>query len=216
MHTMFDGIPHITQDAPDLYLFTLTLITAGLIMWIRQGFLKEWRLRDYLKNNMNRIWQRGADEVPQAEGIAVNHLIGVLSFGIMTWSSFGCITGMSAGVGFIVLRQLMFRIAGAFPKTAQLANEHDIIDRLTRLWMAGTICMLGVVNALIPGPYLINPIYIFGGIWICAWLFRMFRVYQSAQRRLNSIPFSFMYLCALEIFPVLAFVKLMSVSTKWI
>ena len=71
--------------------------------------------------------------------------------------------------------------------------------------MAEAICMLGVVNALIPGPYLINPIYVFGGIWICAGLFRMFRVYQSAQRRLHSIPFSFMYLCALEIFPRFGF-----------
>ena len=119
---MFEGIPHIAQGAPDLYLFTLTLVTACLIMWIRQGFLKEWRLRNYLKNNMNRIWQRGADEVPQAEGIAINHLIGVLTFGIMAWSSLGFVVGVCAGAGFIASRQLMFRIAGAFPKTSQLGR----------------------------------------------------------------------------------------------
>ena len=215
MHAMFEGIPHIAQGAPDLYLFTLTLVTACLIMWIRQGFLKEWRLRNYLKNNMNRIWQRGADEVPQAEGIAINHLIGVLTFGIMAWSSLGFVVGVCAGAGFIASRQLMFRIAGAFPKTSQLANHHDIIDRLTRLWMAGSVCILGIICSLIPQFYLINPLYIFATIWTISGLFRMFRVYQSAQRRLHRIPLSFMYLCALEIFPVLAFIQVLRVITMW-
>ena len=82
---MFDGTPYVDLNAPDTWLFMLSLVMGGLVVLIRLNFLKEWRLADLVLFNMGRIWQRGADEVPQAEGVFVNHLIGILAFCIMGW-----------------------------------------------------------------------------------------------------------------------------------
>ena len=76
---MFEGNTIQNSEAPEILLFCNALAIIGLVVWIRQGFLKEWRLADYLIFNINRIWQRGADEVPQAEGIMINHIVGILS-----------------------------------------------------------------------------------------------------------------------------------------
>ena len=213
---MFEGIPIIKLDAPDLYLFCIALVLLGLVVWIRQGFLKEWRLADWLINNINRIWQRGADEVPQTEGILVSHLAGIISLATISWYNWPILMGLAVGVGLIILKQIMFWALSLISKTSQLSSEHNIIDRLTRMWMSSGIGALALVFSLIPEPENYCPLLLFSIAWTISIIFRWFRVFQSAKRRLNSFFYSFLYLCALEIFPVLAALFILDASTMWI
>ena len=213
---MFDGTPYVDLNAPDTWLFILSLFLCILVVFIRLNFLKEWRLADLVLFKMGRIWQRGADEVPQAEGVFVNHLIGILAFCIMGW--FTLTWYWSVGVGFcvIVLRQIMFALLNLLPNIAQLTNEHNIVERLIRLWMSIGVGALGIILSIIPNPENKHPIILFSVIWGISVLFRWYRVAQSTKRRLNRISYSFLYLCALEIFPVLAFIEIMRALTNWI
>ena len=213
---MFEGTPIVHHDAPDIYLFVIALVTLGLLVCIRQRFLKEWRLADWLINNINRIWQRGADEVPQAEGILVNHLCGIIALGTIAWFDWPIYIGISVGAVVVMSKQIMFWILSLIPKISQLGNEHSIIDRLTRLWMSAGIGVLALVLSLVPSPENYHPLILFSATWGLSVLFRWYRVFQSANRRLNRIFYSFLYLCALEIFPVLAFIVLVKASTMWI
>ena len=213
---MFEGTPISNVDSPDIFLFAISLCLLGIIVWIRQGYLKEWRLADWLINNMNRIWQRGADEVPQAEGIFVNHLAGIIALSTITWFDLPFYVCLGIGAGVVVSRQIMFSVLAAIHKTSQLGNEHKIIDRLSRLWMSAGIGAIALVLSLIPSPEFFNPLLLFSMIWSISILFRWFRVFQSAKRRLHSFSYSFLYLCALEIFPVLAFMIILDASTMWI
>ena len=213
---MFDGTPYVDLNAPDTWLFMLSLVMGGLVVLIRLHFLKEWRLADLVLFNMGRIWQRGADEVPQAEGVFVNHLIGILAFCIMGWFVLPWYWAVGIGFCIIALRQIMFALLNLVPTTAQLANEHNIIERLIRLWMSVGVGALGIILSLIPNPENKYPIILFSAIWGISVLFRWFRVAQSAKRRLHRISFSFLYLCALEISPVLAFIEILKALTKWI
>ena len=213
---MFEGTPIVKLDTPDLYLFGLSIIVLGMVVWIRQGFLKEWRLADWLIYNINRIWQRGADEVPQAEGILVNHLAGIVSLGLIGWFDFPFYLCIGIGAAIVIVRQFMFWILGQITKIAQLGNEHSMIDRLCRFWMSALIGGVALLFSLIPSPENYSPLIVFGLVWIISLLFRWFRVFQSANRRLHRYSYSFLYLCALEIFPVLAFIKIMTASTMWV
>ena len=78
---MFEGTPITSLDQANFTLFCLSLVLAAGVVWIRQRFLKEWKLANWVIFKINRIWQRGADEVPQAEGIIVSHLIGIWALG---------------------------------------------------------------------------------------------------------------------------------------
>ena len=158
---MFEGTPIINLDAPDLFLFFLSLVTLSLIVWIRQGFLKEWRLADWLVNNINRIWQRGADEVPQTEGILVSHLAGIIALATISWYNWPILIGLLVGVGIIASKQIMFWALSLVSKTSQLSNEHNIIDRLSRMWMSSGIGVLALVFSLIPEPEYYCPLLLF-------------------------------------------------------
>ena len=213
---MFVGNTIQNSEAPEILLFCIALAIIGLGVWIRQGFLKEWRLADYLIFNINRIWQRGADEVPQAEGIMINHLVGILSLATIGWFEmpFYYTCGIAATIVFA--RQVMFWVTSLVPKISHLGNEHNIIDRMCRLWMSLGIGLVALTLAMLPYPEIFHSFILFSCVWAISIVFRWIRVFQSANRLLNSISYSFLYLCVLEIFPVLAFVKLMCVSIKWI
>ncbi len=213
---MFYGTPYIDLNAPDSWLFSLSLVLGGLMVIIRLNFLKEWRLAKLVLFNLGRIWQRGADEVPQAEGVVINHLIGVLAFCIMGWFIMPWYWSVVVGFCIITLRQIMFALISLLRTTAQLANEHNIIERQIRLWMSVGVGALGLTLSLIPNPEYKYPIILFSVVWSVSVVYRWFRVAQSAKRRLNSIYYSFLYLCALEIFPVLAFVEILKALIKWI
>ena len=122
--------------------------------------------------------------------------------------------GIAAAIVFA--RQVMFWVMSIVAKISHLGNEHNIIDRLCRLWMSAGIGLVALTLAMLPYPEIFHSFILFSCVWAISIVFRWIRVFQSANRRLNNISYSFLYLCALEIFPILAFVKLMSVSTKWI
>ena len=213
---MFEGTPHVYLDAPNSWLFAISILCCGLVMWIRQSYLKEWKLADWAFNNINRVWQRGADEVPQAEGIIISHLAGILAYGILAWEIWSLFIGLAVGLVLLVLRQVLFQIISLFPKTHILSKEHNIIDRVTRMWMSLAVGGSAVIIALLPDTSFFPSNIILFSIWGASVLFRWYRVFQSAKRRLHRYSNSFLYLCALEILPVLVFVQVMITALKGI
>tara|TARA_Y100001954_G_C15818417_1_gene608680 strand:- start:1159 stop:1800 length:642 start_codon:yes stop_codon:yes gene_type:complete len=213
---MFEGNTLKSYESPEILLFCIALTIIGLVVWIRHGFLKECRLANYLIFNINRIWKRGADEVPQAEGIMINHVCGILSLTTIGWFEIPYYISFVIAVAIVFAKRIMFWVMSLIPKIYQLGNEHNIIDRLCRFWMSAGVGLVALILAMLPKTQIFHSYISFGCVWGISILFRWIRVFQSANRRLNSINYSFLYLCALEIFPVLAFVKLISVSTKWI
>jgi hypothetical protein len=206
---MFEGIPHIYLDSPETSLFIVSVISCALIVWIRQGFIKEWKLADLTLNNINRIWQRGADEVPQTEGIIVSHIVGIIAYGILAWHLWTFWLGVATGVALLILRQTLYWILGLVSKTSILSKEHNIIDRVIRMWMSAVLSLGSILVSLLPCTLLVHPELLFFSIW-CLWtIFRWYRVFQSALRRFNRLSHSFLYLCALEILPVCVFVQVM-------
>ena len=132
----------------------------------------------------------------------------------MGWFTLTWYLAVCLGFFVIVLRQIMFVLLNLLPTMTQLANEHNIFERLIRLWMSIGVGALGIILSLIPNPENKHPIILFSVIWGISVLFRWYRVAQSTKRRLNRISYSFLYLCALEIFPVLAFVEIVKALTK--
>lgn len=205
---MFDGTPIISLDQADLTLFCLSLILAAGVVWIRQRFLKEWKLANWVILKMNRIWQRGADEVPQAEGIIVSHLIGILTVGLIGYTIGEFLYGLLAGVVLFLLRQLAFWGLSLNPKTKVLASEHNLVDRVVRMWFGVAIGTATLVFSLVPSisSLVENLIVLF--LWFVVVGFRWIRVLQSSRRRLHDILLAFIYLCALEILPFIVLIKL--------
>ena len=82
--------------------------------------------------------------------------------------------------------------------------------------MSVGIGTIALILSLVPSPEDFHPLLLFSVVWGLSILFRWFRVFQSAKRRLHSFYYSFLYLCALEIFPVLAFMVILDASKMWI
>ena len=213
---MFEGTPHVYLDAPNTWLFVISIVCCGLVMWVRQSYLKEWKLADWAFNNINRVWQRGADEVPQPEGIITSHLAGVFAYGIIAWESWSFLKGCAVGLVLLALRQIMFQIISLFPKTSILSKEHRILDRVTRMWLSLAVGGSAIIIALLPDRGFMSANIILFSLCGASILFRWYRVFQSAKRRLHKISYSFLYLCALEILPVLVMVQAMITSLKGI
>lgn len=211
---MFEGTPINTEGSADLTLFCLALVLCGAMVWIRQKFLKEWKLADWVIFKANRIWQRGADEVPQAEGIIVSHLIGVWGVGLIGYFAGDFLKGIAIGISLYTLRQLAFWGLKFYTRTKIITLEHNLVDRVSRMWFSGGIAGFAIIVALVPG---ISQEIQLGTSLLMWWIFISFkwmRVLQSARRRLNDFLLAFMYLCALEILPFLVLMKLIIDSTN--
>ena len=133
---MFEGNPNNSLDQPDFALFCLSLVLGGGVGWIRQRFLKEWKLANWVIFKINRIWQRGADEVPQTEGIIVSHLLGIWAVGIIGYLLDNFLNGLLAGLSLFTIRQLVFWGLGFYSKTKILSLEHSVVDRVIRMWLS--------------------------------------------------------------------------------
>ena len=211
---MFEGTPITNLAQADFTLFCLTLVLAGGLVWIRQKFLKEWKLANWVIFKINRIWQRGADEVPQAEGIIVSHVIGIWTLGIIGYVAGDFFKGLLIGIILFAVRQIGFWGLSFYSKTKVIAIEHNLVDRVLRMWFSAAIGGAALLFSLV---LRVSTDYQLGIIILLWWVFNAFRwvrVLQSSRRRLNDFLLAFMYLCALEILPFLVLMKLIINSTN--
>ena len=205
---MFEGTPITSLDRANFTLFCLSLVLAAGVVWIRQRFLKEWKLANWVIFKINRIWQRGADEVPQAEGIIVSHLIGIWALGLIGYLVDEFLYGLIAGILLFIIRQLTFWALSFYSKTKIISFEHNLVDRVVRMWFSTGVSAATIIFSLVPQIDTFYKLIVIISLWWLVVAFRWVRVLQSANRRLNNILLAFMYLCALEILPFMVLMKL--------
>jgi hypothetical protein len=205
---MFEGNPINSLDQPDFALFCLSLVLGGGVGWIRQRFLKEWKLANWVIFKINRIWQRGADEVPQTEGIIVSHLLGIWAVGIIGYLLDNFLNGLLVGLSLFIIRQLVFWGLGFYPKTKMLSLEHSVVDRVIRMWLSVAVGGAALVFSILPRIDALTQVTVLTALWFVVVMFKWVRVLQSSRRRLNDILLAFLYLCALEILPFIVLMNL--------
>jgi len=205
---MLENIPHENLDSPDIVLFLMSLSIIGLVVWVKHGFLREWRMARWVIKDVKRIWQRGADEVPQTEGIIISHAIGVMGlFGIVSrFLDLYIATGIV--LALFVIRQISGGIVTLSTRYAQLSRDHLSIDRHLKMWFGLSVALYSLVVSLQPQNSSLQDLDIFIAMWLLWSVYRMGKVFQTARKRLNSILYSFLYLCALEILPIMVLAQL--------
>ena len=205
---MLENIPHENLDAPDIVLFLMSLIIIGLVVLVKNGFLREWRMAKWVIKDVKRIWQRGADEVPQTEGIIISHVIGVMGlFGIVS-RFLDLYIATEIVIALFVIRQISGGIVTLSTRYGQLSRDHLSLDRHLKMWFGLSVALYSLVVSLQPQNSPFQDLNIFIAMWLLWSVYRMVKVFQTARKRLNSILYSFLYLCALEILPIMVLAQL--------
>jgi|TARA_B110000116_G_C16787845_1_gene561980 hypothetical protein len=207
---MLEIMPHENIDSPDVVLFLLSLVLIGLVVWVKHGFLREWRMARWVIKDVKRIWQRGADEVPQTEGIIISHFIGMMGMlGILSR-----LIDVSIAAGVVVclfaIRQISGLILSWVLGYDQLSREHLSVDRHMKMWLGLSVAIYTMIVSLQPENSPLQHMGVFIAMWLFWVFFRMVRAFQTARKRFDSIMYSFLYLCALEILPIIVLTLLVS------
>jgi hypothetical protein len=199
---MFEDIEILHLDAPISTMFALAIVNLGLIVWLKHGFPREWRLAGWALLNVRRIWQRSADEAPRTGGVIIAHIQGVIALGTISYACLNNVLhGFALGAIIVFVRLFTVQVLSRFIKLRLLIKESTDIDRHLRTWMAATVSVIAIILSLRSqlhsdvGCNLLLSTWIF---WSC---FRLWRVFQTSIKRLSIFSFAIMYLCGLEILP---------------
>ena len=215
---MYEGIEINHLDTPLLVLFILSLVIGILLMWLRHGFPREWRLAGWVLIDVRRIWQRSADEAPRTGGVIIAHLLGIIA---VTTMSLGCVTALEinfpiyktlaigSALGTVTLSYRLFTqwILSLFQRTQLISKDQIDIDRHLRTWLSATVGALALVFSLLPQLLSLLGLEVFILTWGGWTLCRFWRVFQTSKRRLPHFWWRIVYLCALEILPVLIIIQ---------
>ena len=210
---MYEGIEINHLDTPLHVLFSLSLVIGILLIWLRHGFPREWRLAGWVISDVRRIWQRSADEAPRTGGVIIAHLLGIMA---VTTIALGVATALEINVpayktlaigsalGAVTLsyRLLSQWVLGLVPRTKLISKDQIDIDRHLRTWLSAIVGALAIVFSLLPQLLAILGADVFILTWGGWTLFRLLRVFQTSKRGLPHFWWRIVYLCALEILPV--------------
>tara|TARA_B100000767_G_scaffold271647_1_gene297691 strand:+ start:6423 stop:7088 length:666 start_codon:yes stop_codon:yes gene_type:complete len=210
---MYEGIEINHIDTPLHVLFSLSLVIGILLIWLRHGFPREWRLAGWVISDVRRIWQRSADEAPRTGGVIIAHVLGIMA---VTTIALGFATALEINVpayktlaigsalGTVTLsyRLLAQWVLGLIPRTKLISKDQIDIDRHLRTWLSAIVGALAIVFSLLPQLLAILGANVFILTWGGWTLFRLLRVFQTSKRGLPHFWWRIVYLCALEILPV--------------
>lgn len=210
---MYEGIEINHLDTPLHVLFSLSLVIGILLIWLRHGFPREWRLAGWVISDVRRIWQRSADEAPRTGGVIIAHLLGIMA---VTTIALGFATALEINVpayktlaigsalGAVTLsyRLLSQWVLGLVPRTKLISKDQIDIDRHLRTWLSAIIGAIAIVFSLLPQLLSILGAEVFILTWGGWTMFRLLRVFQTSKRGLPHFWWRIVYLCALEILPV--------------
>ena len=210
---MYEGIEINHLDTPLHVLFSLSLVIGILLIWLRHGFPREWRLAGWVISDVRRIWQRSADEAPRTGGVIIAHVLGIMA---VTTIALGFATALEINVpayktlaigsalGTVTLsyRLLAQWVLGLIPRTKLISKDQIDIDRHLRTWLSASVGALAIVFSLLPQLLAILGADVFILTWGGWTLFRLLRVFQTSKRGLPHFWWRIVYLCALEILPV--------------
>jgi hypothetical protein len=184
-------------------------VNLGLIVWLKHGFPREWRLAGWALLNVRRIWQRSADEAPRTGGVIIAHIQGVIALATISYACLNnVLQGFALGAIIVFVRLFTVQVLSRFNKLGLLIKESTDIDRHLRTWMAASVSVIAIFLSLRSqwhsdvGCNLLLSTWIF---WSC---FRLWRVFQTSIKRLSRYSFAFVYLCGLEILPTVFIILL--------
>jgi len=172
---MFEDIEILHLDAPNTTMFALAIVNLGLIVWLKHGFPREWRLAGWAFLNVRRIWQRSADEAPRT-------VLGVL---------------------IVFVRLFTVGVLSRFKKLELVIKESTDIDRHLRTWMAASVSVIAILLSLLSPLNTDVGCNLLLSTWLFWSFFRIWRVFQTSINRISRYSFAFVYLCSLEILPTL-------------
>ena len=206
---MFEDIEILHLDAPIATMFALAIVNLGLIVWLKHGFPREWRLAGWALLNVRRIWQRSADEAPRTGGVIIAHLQGVIALATISYACLNnVLQGFALGAIIVFVRLFTVQVFSRFENLRLLIKESTDIDRHLRTWMAASVSVIAIFISLRSqwhsdvGCSLLLSTWIF---WSCL---RLWRVFQTSIKRLSRYSFAFVYLCGLEILPTVFIILL--------
>ena len=201
---MFEDIEILHLDAPNTTMFALAIVNLGLIVWLKHGFPREWRLAGWAFLNVRRIWQRSADEAPRTGGVIIAHFQGILALATI---SYACINnflqGFVLGVLIVFVRLFTVGVLSRFKKLELVIKESTDIDRHLRTWMAASVSVIAILLSLLSPLNTDVGCNLLLSTWLFWSFFRIWRVFQTSINRISRYSFAFVYLCSLEILPTL-------------
>ncbi|PCJ80345.1 MAG: hypothetical protein COA49_08910 [Bacteroidetes bacterium] len=216
---MLESVAIIQLDSPSVVLLMLSLLSGVLIVLLRHNFTREWSLAKWTLTDLRRIQKRSAEEAPSYSGIIIAQLQGVLAITTIVYGcsltfdfSFTSINSLLLGLGFgfasLVIRLLVFFLLGRFTITQNVSVIHNALQRHISSWLSLTVGVLALLFSL--RPYLLTVMgqeafLISWGFWT---IYRVWQVTATSIRSLSRLWWVIVYLCALEILPVLFIIKL--------
>jgi hypothetical protein len=206
---MFEDIEITHLDAPINTLFALAVVNLGLIVWLKHGFPREWKLAEWALIDIRRIWQRGADEAPRTGGVIIAHIQGIIALATI---SFACLNnvlqGVVLGTVIVFVRLVTVLALRKFEKLELLIKESTDIDRHLRTWLATSISVIALFLSLRSQWNSDVGCHLLLSTWAFWSFFRLWRVFQTSMKRLSEFLFAFVYLCSLEILPTVFIIQL--------
>ena len=215
---MYESIAINHLDAPLSVLFSLSLVIGSLLLWLRHGFPREWRLAIWVLSDVRRVWQRSAEEAPRTGGVIIAHLLGIIAISTISLVCFtaweinipvykALALGGALGIVTLSFRLLTQWILMHFPMTKLMSKDQIDIDRHLRTWLSATVGGFALIFSLLP-----ELLSLLGSqVLILTWggwtLFRFWRIFETSRRRFSHFWWRIVYLCALEILPVLIIIQ---------
>jgi hypothetical protein len=206
---MFEDIEILHLDAPISTMFALAIVNLGLIVWLKHGFPREWRLAGWALLNVRRIWQRSADEAPRTGGVIIAHIQGVIALATISYACLNnVLQGFALGAIIVFVRLFTVQVLSRFKNLRLLIKESTDIDRHLRTWMAASVSVIAIFLSLRSQWNSDVGCNLLLSTWIFWSGFRLWRVFQTSIKRLSRYSFAFVYLCALEILPTVLIIRL--------
>lgn len=215
---MFEGM--LLPISPlQVYALPLWICTLGLgaTALLRVQFDREWALTMWTAYQVNRVWQRLADESARTGGTLTSHAIGILSWTLLgaLWGVYTSATpaveaagpsamwGALLGLTTLITRQIGGWI-GAWVTLEREAIERGFeVDRHMRNWLLWALIAL-VVWELSQFNGLENRGEMWGHVCIAWWTWlglKWMRQFQSVLNKRLHIGWGIAYICTLEIGP---------------
>tara|TARA_B100000767_G_C19703485_1_gene509445 strand:+ start:537 stop:1175 length:639 start_codon:yes stop_codon:yes gene_type:complete len=206
---MFEDIQITHLDSPAGAMFALAVVNLALMVWLKHGFPREWRLAGWALLDVRRIWQRSADEAPRTGGVIIAHIQGGIALATISYACLdNAIQGFALGAVIVVVRLIAVQVFGRFTLLELLVKESADIDRHLRTWMAGSVSVIAIVLSLRSQLNEDVGCNLLLSAWMVWSLFRFWRVFQTSINRLSRYSFAIVYLCSLEIIPTAFIIRL--------
>jgi len=218
---MLESVAIVKLDSPSVVLLLLSLLSGVLIVLLRHNFTREWSLAKWTLTDIRRVQKRSAEEAPSSSGIIIAQLQGVLA---ITTIVYGCsitvefsvisinslLLGLGVGFASLVIRLLVFFLLSFFTLTQNVSMIHNALQRHISSWLSLTVGVLAFVFSLRPHLLILigqEAFLISWGFWT---LYRIWQVMLTSIRSFSQLWRVIVYLCALEILPVLFIIKLIT------